>query len=283
MQSLEDGDDFVRVAYYGDPGSGKTTAVAGAARLGKISVAKAEEGLYAKPLRKLGVPVKNIIPQADCSFDALIAHAGQLRSDLAEDPKSWAAFSLDTVTELASQWVSAEVDRRIQKEMRKISSAEEYTKKPFNTERDDYGVATQQFRRMLRAFADLPAHVAYTAHVRRDVDEDSGTVAYGPSLFPAMQADLMGHVSILIWARVAGEYDDGRPIHIGQTRGTGKYKSKDRLNALPRTLVNPSLDRVVGYVNGDLEEDSDPLQKEFLDWKASQAEEIKKETQSAKA
>jgi hypothetical protein len=42
-------------------------------------------------------------------------------------------------------------------------------------------------------------------------------------------------------------------------------------------MVNPSLDRVVGYVNGELEEDSDPLQKEFLDWKASQAEQSKKD------
>jgi hypothetical protein len=277
MQSLDEGDDFVRVAMYGDPGSGKTTAVAGAARLGPVAVAAAEEGLYARPLKKLGIPVDKVVPFRNTSFDGLIGLAEALRDDLDTKSDAWAAFALDTVTELASQWVSAEVDRRIAKEMRNISSMEEYKKKPFNTERDDYGVATQQFRRVLRAFADLPLHVAYTAHVRRDVDEDSGMVAYGPSLFPAMQADLMGHVSILIWTRVAGEYDDGRPIHVGQTRNTGKYKSKDRLNALPRTMVNPSLDRVVGYVNGELEEDSDPLQKEFLDWKASQAENSKKE------
>lgn len=240
-------------------------------------MAAAEEGLYARPLKKLGVPVQNVIPYRETDFESLGALAEQLRSDLADDPKSWAAFSLDTVTELASQWVAAEVDRRIAKEMRKISPMEEYQKKPFGAERDDYGVATQQFRRTLRAFADLPLHVAYTAHVRRDVDEDTGTVAYGPSLFPAMQADLMGHVSILIWTRVVGEFEDGRPIHVGQTRGTGKYKSKDRLNALPRTMVNPSLDRVVGYVNGELEEDSDPLQKEFLDWKTVQAEKNKQE------
>lgn len=276
-QSLDDSDDFVRVCWYGDPGTGKTTNAAGAAHLGRVAVAAAEEGLYARPLKKLGVPVQNVIPYRETDFESLGALAEQLRSDLADDPKSWAAFSLDTVTELASQWVAAEVDRRIAKEMRKISPMEEYQKKPFGAERDDYGVATQQFRRTLRAFADLPLHVAYTAHVRRDVDEDTGTVAYGPSLFPAMQADLMGHVSILIWTRVVGEFEDGRPIHVGQTRGTGKYKSKDRLNALPRTMVNPSLDRVVGYVNGELEETSDPLQKEFLDWKTVQAEKNKQE------
>lgn len=277
MLSLDDDNDFVRVCYYGDPGSGKTTDVAGAAHLGRVAVAAAEEGLYARPLKKLGVPVQNVIPYRETDFEALGALAGELRSDLADDPKSWAAFSLDTVTELASQWLATEVDRRIAKEMKRISPMEEYQKKPFNAERDDYGVITQQFRRTLRAFADLPLHVAYTAHVRRDVDEDSGTVAYGPSLFPAMQADLMGHVSILIWTRVVGETEDGRPIHVGQTRGTGKYKSKDRLNALPRTLAWPSLERVVGYVNGELDEDTDPLQKELLDWKASQAENSKKE------
>lgn len=277
MQSLEDDDSFVRVCYYGDPGTGKTSDIAGGAHLGRMSIAKAEEGLYARPLRKLGIPAENIIPHAACDFDSLMAHAEVLREQLADDPKSWAAFSIDTMTELANRWLSTEVDRRIDKEMRKISPMEEYQKKPFNAERDDYGVITQQSLRVLRAFADLPLHVAYTAHVRRDVDEDTGTVAYGPDVPPKMQSHLLGHVSILVWTRVVGEFDDGRPIHVGQTRGTGKYKSKDRLNALPRTMVNPSLDRVVGYVNGELEEDSDPLQKEFLDWKASQAENSKKE------
>lgn len=273
MQSLDDGDDFVRVCYYGEPGSGKTTAVAGAAHLGRVLVANVEEGLYAAPLRKLGIPVKNVIPQSNTSFDSLLKLAEVLRSDLADRADSWAALAVDTCTELADQWLANEVDLRVSKERRKAEAqGEEYTKKEFNAERDDYGVITQQFRRVLRAYADLPLHVAYTAHVRRDVDEDDGTVRYGPDIFPKMQAALMGHVSILIWTRVVGEYEDGRPIHVGQTRGTGKYKSKDRLNALPRTLVAPSLERVVGYVNGELEETSDPLQKEFLDWKTSQIE-----------
>lgn len=273
MQSLDDGDDFVRVCYYGEPGSGKTTAVAGAAHLGRVLVANVEEGLYAAPLRKLGIPVKNVIPQSNTGFDSLLKLAEVLRSDLADRADSWAALAVDTCTELADQWLANEVDLRVSKERRKVEAqGEEYTKKEFNAERDDYGVITQQFRRVLRAYADLPLHVAYTAHVRRDVDEDDGTVRYGPDIFPKMQAALMGHVSILIWTRVVGEYEDGRPIHVGQTRGTGKYKSKDRLNALPRTLVAPSLERVVGYVNGELEETSDPLQKEFLDWKTSQTE-----------
>lgn len=269
MQSLDDGDDFVRVCYYGEPGTGKTTAVAGAAHLGRVLVANAEEGLYAAPLRKLGIPTGNVIPQANTGFDSLLRLGDKLRSELADTSDSWAALAVDTVTELADQWLAAEVDLRVARERRKVEAqGEEYTKKEFNAERDDYGVITQQFRRVLRAFADLPLHVAYTAHVRRDVDEDDGSVRYGPDIFPKMQAALMGHVSILIWTRVVGEYDDGRPIHVGQTRGTGKYKSKDRLNALPRTLVAPSLERVVGYVNGELEETSDPLQKEFLAWKA---------------
>lgn len=269
MQSLEEGDDFVRVCYYGEPGSGKTTAIAGAAHLGRIKIAAAEEGLYARPLKKLGVPVGNIIPTSHTGYENLMKGAEALREQLHDDPDSWAAFALDTCTELADRWLEAVVDERVDKQVRKaIAAGEEYNKKLFGAERDDYGVITQQFRRVLRAYADLPLHVAYTAHVRRDVDEDSGTVAYGPDLFPKMQAALMGHTSILIWTRRVGEFEDGRPIHVGQCGGTGKYKSKDRLNALPRTLVNPSLDRVVGYVNGDLDEQTDPIQLEFQAWKS---------------
>lgn len=270
MQSLDDGDDFVRVCYYGEPGSGKTTAVAGGARLGRCKIAAAEEGLYARPLKKLGVPVENIIPTLHTGYDNLMRGAEALREELHDEPGSWSAWALDTVTELADQWLADEVDRRVDKQLRQAKAAgEDFTKKQFGAERDDYGEITQKFRRVLRAYADLPLHVAYTAHVRRDVDEDSGTVAYGPDLFPKMQAALMGHVSILVWTRRVGQFEDGRPIFVGQTGATGKYKSKDRLNALPRTLVNPSLDRIVGYVNGGLEEDSDPLQLEFQAWKTA--------------
>src|SRR5690606_16297253 len=184
LQSLDDGDDFVRVAYYGEPGTGKTTAVAGAAHLGRVLVANVEEGLYAAPLRKLGIPVKNVIPQSNTRFDSLLKLAEVLRSDLADSADSWAALAVDTCTELADQWLANEVDLRVSKERRKAEAqGEEYTKKEFNAERDDYGVITQQFRRVLRAYADLPLHVAYTAHVRRDVDEDDGTVRYGPDIF----------------------------------------------------------------------------------------------------
>lgn len=273
MQSLDEGDDFVRICYYGDPGSGKTSAIAGGAHLGLTKVAAAEEGLYAAPLRKLGIPVKNIIPTVHTGYENLMKGAEVLREELHDEPGAWAAWGLDTVTELADQWLADVVDERVDKQVRRAQAAgEDFTKKLFGAERDDYGVITQQFRRVLRAYADLPLHVAYTAHVRRDVDEDSGTVAYGPDLFPKMQAALMGHVSILVWTRRVGEFEDGRPIHVGQTSGTGKYKSKDRLNALPRTLVSPSLDRVVGYIRGELDEKTDPVQLEFQEWKSDNRE-----------
>lgn len=272
MQSLADGHDFLRIAWYGDPGSGKTTAIAGGARLGRIRVANVEEGLYAGPLKKLGVPVERIIPHADCTFAGLMDLAAETREQLADDADAWAALTLDTCTELAEQWIAASVDERVARARKEAAArGEAYTKMPYGAEFDDYRIVNQQFRRVLRAWADLPCHIGYTAHVRRDVDEIDQEVSYGPAVTPAVQAALLGHVSILVWTRVAGEYDDGRPIHVGQTRGTGKYKSKDRLNALPRTLVNPSLDRIVGYVEGELDEATDPLQLEFEEWKAALA------------
>lgn len=265
---LSDERDYVRVCYYGNPGTGKTTDVAHGAKLGRLLALLSENGMHRRPLVKLDVPTDLIEPQRVVDFESMREAIYRVRTDLHQEPESWAAIAFDSVTELTKIWLQEIVDAKYAKDVKLAEARGEAPdqKNRYFVSRDYYGQTTQQWRRVLRDIADLECHVAFTAHTRRDVDEDDGTVRYGPDLPPAMQADLMGHVSMLIHTKEVGMYDDGRTVLVGYSHNFGKYLTKDRLSALPRALAFPTLDRVVAYVEGDLTLDSDPVQKEFISW-----------------
>lgn len=265
---LSDERDFVRVCYYGNPGSGKTTNVAHGAKLGRVLALLSENGMHRRPLAKLEVPTDQIEPHREVSFDSMLEAIYRVRTDLYDEPGSWSAIVFDSVTELTRVWLESIVDAKYDKE-RKVAEARGEAPdddKRYFVSRDYYGQTTQQWQRVLRNVADLDCHIAFTAHTRRDVDEDDGTVRYGPDLPPAMQANLMGHVGILIHTKEMGAYDDGQTVLVGYSHNFGKYITKDRLAALPRALVFPTLDRVVAYVEGDLTVDTDPVQQKFIKW-----------------
>lgn len=259
--------DFVRICYYGNPGCGKTTAVAHAAKLGRVAALLTENGMHSRPLTRLNVPTDQIEPIRAVEFKDIREALYRVRVDLHDDADAWSGVVFDSATELARVWLESIVDAKYDKD-RKLAEAkgQEYDGNRFFVSRDYYGQITQQWQRVLRDLSDLQCHAAFTAHVRRDVDEDDGSVRYGPDLPPAMQANLMGQVSMLIYMKEAGTYPDGRTVRIGYSHNSGKFTTKDRLAALPRALAFPTLDRVVSYVDGELTEENDPVQQEFLSW-----------------
>lgn len=271
---LSDQPDFVRVCYYGDPGSGKTSAAAMAANLGTTWFALAEPGVHRRPLEKLGVPVDMIHLDTDVSFDGIQARIDKIRTELHVNPGQIGGFVIDTVTEMTRQWLGEIVDAKANKERQKAEArGEEYDRNPFFIDRDYYSQTTQMWQRVLRALSDLETNVVFTAHVRRDVDDDDGSVKYGPDLPPAMQSHLTGLVDVLVRTQQVGAYSDGRPILVGRTSNAKKYRVKDRLNCLPVTMVYPSVDRINAYASGKLNEDNDTLQLEFRQWVESNKKE----------
>jgi hypothetical protein len=129
-------------------------------------------------------------------------------------------------------------------------------------DRADYGTMSKLFRDMLRKFRDLPCHFAITALERRDVDDDSGKVQYGPSVTPGLQTDLLGYVDFVIMTKA--EDEDG-PFR-GLTRSNSRYRAKDRFDVLPKIMVDPTFLRVMDYVTGEMDMDdpsTDPEQGRY--------------------
>lgn len=291
---LDDTDDFINSLWYGREGTGKTTDIASMAATakalghpGKILIVNAESGLKKRALAKRGIPTDNIVVwpnQAQggkVSFKGLEALHERLLSDLMDDPRSWFGVGFDSATEITNALREQATERRQDKLRRAGKQFEESF-----IDRDDYGVMTDQLRRIFRRFRDLPCHFAVTALERLNEDESRGPVGVGPDLTPALASSLLGYVDYVLYCRATqtahGE-DDGQSTASAEfraiTRPHTRYRAKDRFDLTPRVLAEPTFERLHGYVMGDLDEDDDPMQIEYR--RRREEERARKEKEAA--
>lgn len=273
---LDDVVDTINALLYGREGSGKTTAGARLANLfshlppgkGKILVINAEGGLKLGPLRKRGVDTSKIVVWPDPKKHERATHQGldrihrRIKADLEKDPDSWGGVMFDSASEIHIAFLDVVQQKRVASLIRRGVDAD-----PDFVDIADYGTMSKLFRDVLRKFRDLPIHFVVTALERRDVDKDTGKPQYGPAITPGLQSDLLGYVDFVLMCKAEDEDGPFRAL----TRANSRYRAKDRFDVLPRVMVDPFIDRVVGYVNGELDPESDSEQ-ERLGAKAEKAQ-----------
>lgn len=252
---LEVGNEPINIMYYGDGGTGKTTNLAAMANSGRVLVINAEGGLKARPLQLMGINIENIEVKPEVggvvNYDLLEKCHRQILSDLKDDPDSWAGVVWDSVTEIHQAMLLEVREDEIVKAERRGKEVD-----PFFNDLSYYGTMTEKMRTLIRRYRDLPCHFGISALERRDQDDD-GKVKYGPAATPALANDLFGYVDIVVRTQVAEVAGDEE--YQGIPRPHGKYRGKDRLKALPRTMIDPTFDRVAAYVNGHLTADTDDV------------------------
>jgi hypothetical protein len=257
-QTLDRKTDHANVLYYGAPGCGKTTGSASLAHIGKTLVIDTESGLRRQPLKALEVPVDRIEVHTDLRFSSLMDLLREVQADLARDPSAWAGLAFDSVSEFQRGLLEQDARGR------------------FRLTQGDYGENAQKMRALLRQFRDLPCHVAFTAHVRRDEDDD-GEVRLGPSLTPAVSNDLLGFVDIVCFAQTHPLPGTDEPVYVGSFRPGRKFVAKDRFGVLPPRLASPTFERILNYTSGrftrdalrdaqhgELSDHLDPVQNEYI-------------------
>ena len=250
--SLADSTDVVRAMYYSDPGKGKTTNIASMAHLGHYIHIDAERRLKAGPLRRLGIPVENIEPFTNTTYEGLEQLAFDVQERLDKGEKI-VGIGWDAAGENARQFTQTLVDKAVIR----ANAANKPRINPFSTEIGDYGDMTEQMRRILRRFRDLNIHLVIAAHVDRTQDEEGG-VLVAPAFTPAVYKDMMGYMDLVMHCRV--ELIEGEEEYSALCRHGGRWITKDALGVMPRVLVNPTFDRVLQYVNGTLTSKNDPVQ-----------------------
>lgn len=267
--SLADVQERLNGLWYGPWGTGKTSAIATMANLGPMVMINAEAGLKRKPLQRLGINTDNIrvIPDPDAgqelTYSMLEDVFWALANRLVDDPDYVVGTAWDSVTEIHKKLLDQVVDHQYQKAQRGGKDRDQ-----FFIDRADYGVMTEQMRLLMRRFRDLPCHFAVTALERREKDDD-GAVLYQPAVTPALQNELGGWMDIVVHTETAeiGGVEEYR----GQLRNIGKYQGKDRWSATPRKLVDPTFERILGYINDEITVADDPVMIEAKERRTAEA------------
>lgn len=262
--------EALRVLYWGREGAAKTTQALTLANRGRVLLINAEGGLKVKALRRQGVNTDNIAVYP--APGEVITHAGlnqvyyAIKQDLAEDPKSWLGVIFDSITDVTQGLVDQVSDDRVAKARAKDKEIDEFD--AFQTDRNDFGTMTKMARDIIRKFRDLPIHTIYTALERRDVDEKTSKVTYGPAVSPAVATDLLGYSDLVIHCLAP---DEDRDYFRGGFKGTGAYRSKDRFGIYPNVMVEPTMDRILDYYDEVLTPDTDPKQEAIRQAAAAEA------------
>lgn len=245
LATLEDTDEFINVLYFGEGGSGKTTEAAYMALLGKIIMVDTESGIKKRPLRRLGLPIENIVPFRPMNYADVDKLYWQVKANLDKfevgDPARIVGVVFDSYTDLQKKFTDSVVETRVGRQAATMVTDE------FDIELKDHGKVTEQCRRIARRFRDLDCHTVFVTLAKREIDTDG--VIYRPDLTPKFAADMMGYVDAAIYTSQVDTPDYEDPSRfLGVTRPIGRYRGKDRYGALPPVFANPTFDRVLEYI-----------------------------------
>jgi hypothetical protein len=117
---------------------------------------------------------------------------------------------------------------------------------------------TEQFRRLMRTLYRIDCHIGMTVHAQRITNEED-KVRVSPHLTPSFLRDFNGAMDIIGYLQMEAVGD--KIERAGLYVPLGRYEAKDTFGVLPRRLVNPSFERILGYVTGDLTPANDAVQK----------------------
>lgn len=110
----------------------------------------------------------------------------------------------------------------------------------------DYGKNTNQMRKLVRAFRDLPMNVVFTCLAEDRKDEEDGSIKVTPALTPKLANDVMGYVDVVGYMFTAGDKD--KPVRKVLTQPKGKYLAKDRSGMLGIGMEDPTLFHIFNKV-----------------------------------
>jgi hypothetical protein len=261
----------LRVLYYGDYKTHKTTDAAHMAKLGPVAFIAAEAGLKRNALLKTGLTASEFDRIKPFEWSSY-REVEQLFFGLKATNKPPVGLVWDS-SSISQQWVMDEIgdDKVAKRKAKGITDAE-----PFPYNQDDWTRGNERMRKLIRRFTTLPMHLAITALMRFEEEDAQGNDInkYVPAVTPGVQSALGGYVDMVIYCRVVevgGELEYQGVCHPNEFWSAG-----DRLHVLPRILLNPTFDRLLAYAEGRLTVETDPVMQAARNRRAGKGKSKKK-------
>lgn len=239
--------------WYGDPGAGKTTDMLTLANHGIVVGFDPEKRLKKSALKRRGIDVANVqLHTGPHNYGSCRDYIAKV-AERVENGEPIVGFAWDAITESQKLFLMASVDSGV-----KTAEAKGMERNEWRTFQEDYGDVAEQIRRLIRQIRDMPIHIGMTALAKRDQDEE-GAVRVTASVTPALLKDVQAAMDFIIFKKV--EEVAGTEEYFGVCRPTGKFDAKDAYGVLPRRLVDPTFERILGYVSEELTPKSDAVQR----------------------
>lgn len=198
--------DYAKTVVYGPPGSGKTTF---AATFPNVLFLSAESGL-------LSIRDKNIDVVVIDEWDDL----GKAYSFLRKGEHQYKSVVIDSLTECQKK-LNEHIVRKFPGKRRDYEDL---------MSQSDWGYSIDAFRKMCRAFRDLPMNVVFIALDQTDTTEDESVTK--PALSgKTLSVELLGWVDAVIYCPGPVKDEDGNTTYLGQTIPAKGRQAKLRVPA----------------------------------------------------
>lgn len=224
--------DFLNMLLYGEPGVGKTTFIGTASKVQAmcpillLDVEGGDLSLGSFP----GVEVVRVTnyKQVQPIYDELYRMKHGFRT-----------VAIDNLTELR-YFSMGDV----------MIDAKATAKNPDNIDIDvpgqrEWGKNSEQIRRVVRAFRDLPMHTIFTAHAKEE-EQKNGLFKIKPSLPGKLADEVSGFVDLVLYYYLKLVGTESKRLIL--TAKTAKENAKDRSGKLPTILEEPTMEMIMSYI-----------------------------------
>lgn len=231
MEIIKPGElQFLKALVFGPPGQGKTTLLGTAqadARMAPMLLLDFEGGMGS--LAGLDIHVAPIRSWED--FDEVYENLAEGNEVGGVDYSAFKSVGIDSITEVHIFALLDILDKQGKER-----------KDPELLEQRDYGKASVQMRRLLRAFRDLPVHVVFTA-LSKEVEKPRRGKVQVPMLSGQMAEEAPGLMDVVGYLALT-EDDDGEQMRTLLLKNYPKFEIKARTpwgEAIGDELDDPTL------------------------------------------
>jgi hypothetical protein len=223
---------LINMLVFGEPGTGKTRLAGSAAVVDELSPVlfiDVEGGTLS---------LREVYPEVEVIRVKNFEQLGSVFEDLRKMKHGYKTVVLDSLTEIQKFGMY---------HIMKGVTVKDPDRDPDLPGIGEWGKNTEQMRKLVRAFRDLPMNTIFTALAATDVDK-KGNKTIRPSLSGKLAAEVVGFLDIVVYYYLK-EVDDIQQRLLLTTR-TDEVIAKDRTDRLPPVVQDPSMDLIHQIIFG---------------------------------